>query len=101
MQTQPQLQEEELLEQAVARLNARLVGLILGLIMGVGLFLATIVLVIKGGPDPGAHLGLLSQYFPGYSITMIGSFLGFAYGFGVGYVIGALIGAVYNRLAHA
>ncbi|HEV8525672.1 MAG TPA: hypothetical protein VGQ71_14350 [Terriglobales bacterium] len=100
MQTHPQMQEEELLEQAVAQLNAKLLGLILGLMLGIGLFIATIILVIKGGPDPGRHLGLLSQYFPGYDITVTGSFLGFGYAFGVGYAIGALIGAVYNRLAH-
>ena len=34
--------------------------------------LATAVLVIKGGPDMGTHFGLLSNYFPGFSVTWFG-----------------------------
>lgn len=84
---------------ALARLNARAWGIAIGLIGGGGLFLATMILLIKGGPNVGQHLALLRAYFPGYSVTIPGSFIGFIYGFVVGYALGRLIGLVYNRLS--
>ena len=92
-------QEEQLLAHAVVRLNARLLGMVLGFLMGAGLCLITLLLVFKGGPEPGAHLGLLSQFFPGYRVTYPGSLIGFVYGFALGYVIGVVLGSVYNRVA--
>lgn len=91
--------EQELIESAVVRLNAKLMGVVLGLLLGFGLFLATNVLVLKGGEEVGAHLGLLSQFFPGYTVTFFGSVVGFVYAFLVGFGIGAVIGAVYNKVA--
>lgn len=89
------------LRRAVASLNARAWGITVGLLMGGGLFLATIILVLKGGPNPGPHLNLLAIYFPGYRVTLLGSFVGFVYAFVLGYGIGRLIGSVYNRLVRA
>jgi hypothetical protein len=71
-------------------------GLALGVLTGLGLFAATMVLVIKGGPDPGPHLGLLGQYFPGYSVTWAGAVIGAAYTFVLGYLAGRTVGTVYN-----
>jgi hypothetical protein len=82
------------------RLNTRVWGITLGLLLGTGLFLATIFLVIKGGPVVGPHLSLLGVYLPGYRVTVLGSFIGFVYMFVIGYGLGYLIGAVYNRIAH-
>ncbi len=80
------------------RLNARVWGITGGLLLGGGLFIATLVLVIKGGPNVGRHLALLSNYFPGYSVTVLGSFIGFVYAFVLGYGAGRVVGAVYNRM---
>lgn len=91
--------EEEEITRAVARINSLLTGLILGLLGGTGLLVATLWLWFKGGPNPGFHLGLLGQYFPGYTVSFWGGFIGFAYAFAVCFVSGLLIGAVYNRLA--
>lgn len=91
--------EEEILQKAVIRLNEKLLGIVLGVILGFGLFAATLILVLKGGPNPGEHLGLLAQFFPGYSITYLGCLVGFVYAFIVGFVIGFVIGAVYNKVA--
>jgi len=84
---------------AVLRLNARAWGIAFGLLVGGGLLVATLVLVIKGGPDVGAHLSLLATFFPGYRVTLLGSLIGFVYGFVLGYALGRLIGTVYNKLA--
>jgi hypothetical protein len=90
--------EQERLEAAIRRLNVRAWGITLGLLSGGGLFLATLILVIKGGPNVGQHLELLRVYFPGYRVTPLGSFVGFMYGFVVGYAVGRFAGSAYNRL---
>jgi len=91
-------QQDEQLHQAIRRLNQRAWGVAFGLLLGLGLFVATNVLVIKGGPDVGQHLILLRQYFPGYRVTFLGSLIGFVYAFVLGYAFGRLVGTVYNRL---
>jgi len=65
------------------------------------LFVATNVLVIRGGPQVGPHLSLLSIYLPGYSVTFLGSLIGFVYLFVIGYAVGRLIGAAYNKMIGA
>ena len=90
--------ESQELRNTLARLNARAWGIAVGLLLGGGLFLATIFLVARGGINVGQHLVLLRAYFPGYSVSIVGSFIGFVYGFVLGYAIGRVIGTVYNRL---
>ncbi len=91
--------EEQEIEKAVLRLNSRILGITVGLVFGLLLFVATNWLVLKGGENVGAHLVLLRQYFPGYSVTFIGSIIGFVYAFILGYVVGSVIAYVYNRFA--
>jgi hypothetical protein len=91
--------EQRELRRVTLRLNAQAWGVSFGLLLGTGLFLATIVLVLKGGPDVGAHLSLLANYFPGYRVTVTGAFLGFIYAFVIGYALGRIVGAVYNKVA--
>ena len=81
------------------KLNARAWGIAVGLLLGLGLFLATMILIVKGGVDVGAHLSLLGTLLPGYRVTVAGAFIGFGYMFVIGYAIGRIIGAVYNALA--
>ncbi|MBI2956062.1 MAG: hypothetical protein HYY26_01995 [Acidobacteria bacterium] len=94
--------EEEELQKAVLRLSARVLGVAVGLLFGGGLFVATNWLVVKGGDGQvGPHLGLLAQYFPGYTVTFVGSLVGFVYAFVVGFVVGTIIAYVYNWFARA
>ena len=93
--------ESQELKRTLAKLNGRAWGIAIGFLLGGGLFLATLILVIDGGQDPGKHLRLLRAYFPGYSVSTVGSFIGFMYGFVVGYGLGRVIGAVYNRLVRS
>lgn len=92
------MNQELELSRAIQRLNERAWGIAIGLLLGGGLFVATLVLVIRGGPTVGAHLGMLSVYFPGYSVSILGSFVGFVYAFVLGYALGRLVGIVYNRV---
>ena len=96
-----QLPEQRQLERALQRLNARAWGIAMGLLAGGALFLATIVLVVKGGQNQGQHLRLLRVFFPGYTVSFLGSFVGFIYAFVVGYATGRLIGMVYNSLVRS
>lgn len=95
--TNPEAERREL-KTTLARLNARAWGIAIGLLFGGSLFLATMILLLKGGTNVGQHLGLMRAYFPGYSVSTVGSFIGFVYGFVVGYALGRIIGSVYNRL---
>ena len=86
-------------QTSLLRLNARAWGISTGLLLGGGLFLATVFLVLRGGPNLGQHLSMLRVFFPGYSVTWLGAFVGFIYGFVLGYGLGRIVGSVYNRLA--
>jgi len=90
--------ESRQIRTTLARLNARAWGIAMGLLLGGGLFVATMVLVMQGGQNVGQHLQLLRAYFPGYSVTIHGSFIGFIYGFVLGYALGRVIGMVYNKV---
>jgi hypothetical protein len=81
------------------RLNARAWGMEVGVVFGIGLFFATLLLIIEGGKDVGPHLALLGKLLPGYRVTVGGAFIGFAYMFVIGYAVGRVIGIVYNYLA--
>jgi hypothetical protein len=89
-------QGEQLLERAVLRLNANILGLVLGIVFGLAIFIATNFLIIKGGEVVGPHLSLLSNFFPFYRVTFVGSIIGFGYGLVSGYVAGLIIATIYN-----
>jgi hypothetical protein len=95
----PAQADEEAILREVTRVSRNVLGLTLGMLFGFGLFLATNILVLKGGPHVGANLQHLNQFFPGYGVTFAGSFLGLIYGFLTGYISGFFIAAVYNGVA--
>jgi hypothetical protein len=97
--TQQKSQKDEL-SQAIARIKTAALSLVCAVMGGVGLCVMTLWLVIKGGPNTGAHLQLLSQYFIGYSVTWWGSFVGLFYGTLTGGIIGWIVGTIYNRVTH-
>ncbi|MBK6308961.1 MAG: hypothetical protein IPF87_20900 [Gemmatimonadetes bacterium] len=86
-------------QRSVIALNARAWGIAFGLVLGGGLLLATLFLVVRSGPNPGQHLRLLSVFFPGYSVSVVGALVGFVYAFVLGYALGRVVGFVYNRIA--
>ncbi len=90
---------ERELTRVIARLDGGVLALVFGLIAGVGLFAMTAILVVEDGPETGAHLKLLANYFPGYSVTWRGAFVGFLWAFVSGAAVGWLTGYLYNRVA--
>jgi hypothetical protein len=89
-------EEERDVVRAIARLHAGVLATVGALLGGGGVFVMTAWLLVKGGPNVGAHLQLLNQYFYGYSVTWAGCFVGLLYGAVAGAAIGWCIGAIYN-----
>ena len=92
----PAISEEEIIRRAVVRLNGHILGFVLGSVGALIIFGATNFLILKGGEVVGPHLGLLDQFFIGYSVSLVGSLIGAAYAFVIGYVGGLFIAWVYN-----
>jgi hypothetical protein len=63
-------------------------GLAVGAAGGLMLSLATLFVLLGGGPLARPALGLLGQYFPGYEVTALGTVVGLAYGFVAGFASG-------------
>ncbi len=93
-------EEVEIFEATLTRVFVKLdrmaLGLSVGMAAGLLLFFATLLLVMEGGEVVGPNLQLLSQFFPGYSVTASGSLLGLAYGFVAGFVSGWGIALLRN-----
>ena len=87
---------DQLVRQAFARLDATALGIAVGTLCGVGLFGATIVLLLKGGEHVGQNLRLLAQFFPGYRVTWRGAFVGLAYGCVAGFIAGWVLAQARN-----
>lgn len=79
----------EVVAEALPKLDAFALGLSLGIVVGVGLLLATLFIVLHGGDVSGEALTLFAQFYPGYTVTVVGSLLGLAYGFFTGFALGA------------
>mgnify|MGYP001210811080 FL=1 len=97
---EPRVSQKDEVSRTIARIKADALALVCGLIGGLGLFVMTVWLVLKGGPQPGQHLQLLSQYFIGYTVTWPGAFVGLLYGIVTGGSIGWAISTIYNKLVN-
>jgi hypothetical protein len=92
--------EAEELEEALTRVFGKIdriaFGVAVGVVTGSVIFLATLILVLRGGETVGPHLALLAQFFPGFRVTAGGSFIGLAYGGGAGFLAGWTFALVRN-----
>ena len=87
-----------LLIKSFARLNKTALGTAIGALFGLFLFAATLILVAKGGDRIGPNLGLLGQFFKGYTVTFSGSLVGLFYGFVTGFALGWTVAFLRNLL---
>lgn len=92
---------EDVLASTFARYDPIALGVAVGVVVGVMLFLATVVLLLRGGPGVGYHLSVLSSYLPGYSVSWVGAVIGLfeaaVVGFLHGWFISKLINAIVGR----
>ena len=86
------------ISRAVVKIQAGVLAVTCALIGGIGLFVMTVWLLLKGGPNVGTHLQLLGQYFIGYSVTWKGSVVGFFYGALTGGAVGWALSQIYNAV---
>jgi len=89
---------ETILERVFLKLDRIAFGVSLGTVSGLLVFLATLILVIKGGDIVGPNLRLLSEYFPGYQVTASGSAVGLFYGFLTGFIGGWSFALLRNTM---
>ena len=87
---------ERVLSLTFARIDKLAFAFAVGFTTGLIFFIATMWLIIKGGPHVGAHLRLLAQFFYGYTVTVQGAFLAFAYSSFWGFLFGWLFAYVRN-----
>jgi len=83
--------------ERVIRFNLVAVSVAIGAMCGIILWLATVALLLRGGPNVGLHLSLLAVFFPGYSVTWVGAWIGLVWGFVAGAASGALLYRTYAR----
>lgn len=84
---------------AFARLHPFALGTALGTVTGLGLWAATVLLLLKGGlpGEPvGPHLVLIAQFVPFYSVSAAGSLVGGLAGFLGGFLLGVALAAGWN-----
>jgi protoporphyrinogen oxidase len=86
------------LRDAFARYDAVALGFALAIPSSLGLFVATAILLIKGGPSVGANLSLLSNYILGFQVSWAGAFIGLVetgiLAFGFGWIMAKMINMV-------
>ena len=86
---------------AFAPMHRTAMGVAFGVVCGGLLFIMTAALLLKGGYPIGPNLSLLGQYFPGYSVTVLGAFIGLLWGFGVGFILGWGFAVARNAIVWA
>ena len=104
---------ETLVQMRTRRMQAFALATVAGIFSGLGLFLATNILVVRGllsgdatfaeamyhgSHKVGPMLSLLSQFFPGYFPTFVGSLVGFVYLFIIGWVVVYFGARIYNAV---
>ncbi len=82
----------------VVQLRPGALAVVFAALGATALFLATSILLIRGGQDVGKHLQLLRYYLPGYTVSWPGALLGFVYGAAFGAVTGAAIAKISNAV---
>lgn len=66
---------------AFARMDKLAFAAALGVVAGLVTFTTTLFLVLKGGDTIGRNMQLLSEFFVGYTVSVQGAMVGFAYSF--------------------
>lgn len=94
----PSLVPTELVRTITARVDPLALGAALGIVLGTLVFAATNFLLLKGGDDIGTHLGLLSNYWPGFEVTIAGSLIGALYGAATGLTLGFVTAFLRNAV---
>jgi hypothetical protein len=80
---------------AMAPMHKRAFGIAVGTMAGALLFLLTVFHVVVN-PSNALDIGLLAEYFYGYSVSWRGAFVGLAWGLATGFIAGWFVAFVRN-----
>lgn len=94
--TASHISPDEIIEAVFAKLDPLALGTAVGIVSGLSLFLATIILLLKGGFVVGPNLSLLRHYFLGFRVTWSGAFIGLVEAGIGGFILGYLIAWLRN-----
>lgn len=94
----PEAALEELIHIAFARLDASALGMAVGIVLGAVIFLASAVLILRGGDVVGPNLSLLGHFLIGYKVNWIGALIGAVEGSVVGFLFGYVGAWLRNAL---
>ena len=90
---------EDLIDVVFAKIHNVSLGLSLGIVCGVLLSGVTLLLAVRSDFGLTSYFQLLSNYFPGYTVTTKGSLVGLVYGFLSGFIIGWLLAIIRNSVS--
>jgi hypothetical protein len=93
----PPARQDVILTAAFLPLDKVAFGVASGLVAALVIFLLTAVHLLRD-PQPGFPLGLLAQYFAGYSVSWRGAFIGAAWAGFSGFVLGWFLAFTRNLL---
>jgi len=83
---------------AFAPLHKRAFGIAIGSAVGLLVAAATVIVLLRGPEGEEIRLGLLSQYFYGYSVSWPGVLVGFGWAFVAGFTAGWFLAFVRNLI---
>lgn len=83
---------------AAIRFNALILGLTAGTLAAVVIYFATQASIVKWGSESGNYLGLLAIFFPGYSVTSSGAWVGAFWAFVYSAALSSLSYRFYGRV---
>ena len=67
-----------------------------GVVSGLVIFMASAILLLRGGPVVGPTLSLLGNYLFGFEVTWVGAVMGLLEGGVLGFAVGALAAGLRN-----
>ncbi len=78
-------------------LNIKVFGLTCGILWGLGVFVFTWVIILREGVT--GERTIIGRVYRGYTITPLGSLIGFVWAFFDGLIGGVVLGWIYNYVA--
>ena len=82
-------------ENEIMKLNIKVMAIAFGLVLGISLFVITWwIILLEGSSNSTTFIG---KFYLGYSLTPIGSIIGFVWGLIDGAIGGVMFAWLYNR----
>lgn len=87
---------KEKITHVFPRLDPVALGLSFGITAGILIFAATVFLAVRDGAEAGPNLALLSNFVPGFTVTLQGAIVGLLNLFILGFFVGSVLAYLRN-----